>query len=320
MKLKILFTAAVLLVAASCFSQPSKGKDFSKVDEYVKKLGSLDTMNMGSISEMVTRPFSDRIDKIRAIYDWIAFNISYDIKAVKAGIDINNVSSEDVLKKRKAHGLGYSTLFQDMCSSANIRCLTVDGYVKNNTEEIGDNGIEMNHSWAVVQLGQSPEEWFYFDPAFGSGSMDAEMKIFTRNFSDVYFFADKTIFNLQHYPDNEAWKLGPAPKSKKVFFEEPIINGASYTFGLKKFSPETGKIHGNIENAIAFRFEIESANYVNKVELKIGKPKKQQIKEVPFTFSKGTLSFSYKFPLEGDYPVTILVNDKELVTYHVEID
>lgn len=75
--------------------------------------------------------------------------------------------------------------------------------------------------WAVVQLGQSPDTWYYVDPAWGSGYADAEMKVFTRSFTDAYFFTDKPIFNLQHYPDNEAWKLGGAPKNKKEFYSLP---------------------------------------------------------------------------------------------------
>jgi transglutaminase/protease-like cytokinesis protein 3 len=320
MDLRILITSVSLAFSAVvAVAQPSKGRDFTKVDEYVKKLGSLDTLTQGTISETVTKSFPDRIDKIRAIYDWIAYNISYDLKAAKAGFDIDKVSSADVLLKRKASPLGYTTLFQDMCSSANIRCLTVDGFIKTNTDEIGDPDQEINHSWAVVQLGQSPEEWYYFDPAWASGYTDADMKTFTRNYSDIYFFADKAIFNLQHYPDNEAWKLGEAPKNKNGFFNQPIINIGAYTFNLKKFTPAIGKVQVSAEHAAAFSFNIDANTSVEKVELKIGKIKKVQIKEVPFNYSKGTLNISYKFT-EGDYPVTVLVNGKELITYHVDVE
>ena len=70
-----------------------------------------------------------------------------------------------------------------MCSQANIRCLSVDGYVKNFPEEINDIPDEINHSWNVVQLGLSPEEWYYVDAAKGSGYLDKKRSVFTKKFT-----------------------------------------------------------------------------------------------------------------------------------------
>ena len=121
------------------------GRDFTAVDNYVKKLGSLDSMSMGTINNVVSKKFTDKIDKARAIYDWIAMNIKYDVKSARANNTAKN-SPTDVLLYRKAVGIGFASLFQDMCSSANIRCLTVDGFVKNNVDDIGEKSMEINHT------------------------------------------------------------------------------------------------------------------------------------------------------------------------------
>ena len=292
-------------------------KDFKAVDDFVKKAGALDSMTMGTISETVTKPFADKTDKARAIFDWIAYNIAFDIKAARTN-NGNKNSTDEVLLYRKAVGIGYATLFQDMCSSANIRCLTVDGFVKKNIEEIGDPAIDINHSWAVVQLGQSPDDWFYVDPAWGSGFTDDDMKTFTRVYNDSYFFADKAIFNLQHYPDNEAWKLGEAPKNKKDFFALPIVRSAAFEFGVKKITPPGGNLKVSADKAERFSFSVAKGN-INKISLLIGKKKPKQV-EVQHSLSNGTVSFSYTFKESGDFPVTVLVNGRELATYHVEVD
>ncbi|MGB4845234.1 MAG: transglutaminase domain-containing protein, partial [Ferruginibacter sp.] len=182
-------------------SAQTNGRDFTIVDTYVKSLGPLDSMSMGTINNVVSNKFTDKIDKARAIYYWIANNISFDIKAARSYNTSKNTPA-DVLLYRKAIGIGFASLFQDMCSSADIRCLTVDGFVKTNTDQIKEKGTEINHSWAVVQLGESPDTWFYVDPAFGSGYADAEMKVFTPAYTDAYFFTEKELFNQQHYPDN----------------------------------------------------------------------------------------------------------------------
>ena len=81
-----------------------------------------------------------------------------------------------------------------MCSVVKIRCLTVDGYAKYNSEEMGEKPDAFNHTWAVVQLGQSPETWFYVDPTWGSGYTDDKMKTYTKAFNDDYFFARPSYF------------------------------------------------------------------------------------------------------------------------------
>lgn len=294
------------------------GRDFKAIDDYVKGLGALDSMTMGTINNVVSKKFEDKIDRARAIYDWIALNITYDIKAAKSNNTAKN-SPADVLLSRKAVGIGFAGLFQDMCSAADIRCLTVDGFVKNNTEQIDEKGAEINHSWAVVQLGQSPDTWYYVDPAWGSGYADAEMKVFTRSFTDAYFFTDKPIFNLQHYPDNEAWKLGGAPKNKKEFYSLPVIKVAGPELGMKRFSPNDGHFKARVNKEVNFNYSLNGKE-ITKVELAMGERKKYKVKEIKYNYSGGALSFSYKFDEDGAYPITVIVNGRELISYYVEID
>jgi transglutaminase/protease-like cytokinesis protein 3 len=313
-----LFIIIFLGISVNAHSQ-TQGRDFKAIDDYVTKLGALDSLNMGTISSMVTKPFTDKMDKARAIYDWIAYNISFDCKAGRTGNTQKN-SPTEVLLYRKAIGIGYASLFQDMCSSANIRCLTADGYVKNTIEQIGESKPDINHSWALVQLGLSPDTWFYVDPAWGSGTTDADMKVFTKSFNGAYFFADKTIFNLQHYPDNEAWKLGSAPKNKKDFFNLPMVKGLAYELGLKKITPDEGNLKVKVNKSQQFSFVLDGKASISKVSLILGDKKRLKTKEMNFSFSNGILSFTYKFDEEGNYPVVVMVNGKEFLVYTVDVE
>jgi hypothetical protein len=316
--LKIFLPAFFIISGLTSFSQ-TNGRDFTAIDAYVKSLGPLDSMSMGTINNVVSNKFTDKIDKARAIYYWIAHNITYDVKAARNNSTAKNTPT-DVLLSRKAVGIGFASLFQDMCSSADIRCLTVDGFIKNNTQQIGEKETEINHSWAVVQLGPSPETWYYVDPALGSGFADVEMKVFTPYYTDAYFFTEKETFNLQHYPDNEAWKLGSAPKNKKDFFEMPVIKVAAMEFGMKRLSPNDGKIKAKVNKAVRFSFTLKSTENIVKVELGIGEKKKYRVEEIQYSNSASVLSFSYKFEDENTYPVTVFVNGKELVSYYVEVE
>ena len=315
---KILLAALITIFGFSSYAQ-TNGRDFTAVDAYVKSLGSLENMSMGTINNVVSNKFTDKMDKARAIYYWIAHHISYDVKAARSNSMLKN-SPTEVLQSRRAVGIGFASLFQDMCSSADIRCLTVDGFVKNNTEQINEKGAEINHSWAVVQLGTSPDEWYYVDPAWGSGYASADMKEFTQSYTDAYFFADKTNFNLQHFPDNEAWKLGTAPKNKKDFFELPLVNVAALEFDMKSFSPKDGYLKPKAGKAFYFSYTLGGKEEITKVELGTGERKKYKQTDVDFVFNGGSLSFSYKFTEEDSYPVTVFINGRELMTYYAEVE
>ncbi len=307
------------IIAGFNLSAQTSNRDFKAIDEYVQSLGSLDSMSMGTINNVVSNKFTDKMDKARAIYYWITHNITYDLKLARNNNPLKNTPA-DVLRTRKATAIGFASLFQDMCSSADIRCLTVDGFIKNNTEEIGEKDQEINHSWAVVQLGQSPEDWYYVDPTLGSGFVDAEMKFFTKYYTDVYFFTEKETFNLQHYPDNEAWKLGSASKNKKDFFDMPVVRVAAIELGIKKILPNDGKIKAKVNKAVKFSFTLKSTEEITKVELGFGEKKKYKVEEIQYSNSASVLSFTYKFQDANSYPVTIFVNGKEFVQYYVEVE
>ena len=313
------FCTGLLALFLFAFSfQADAQNDYSIVDNYVKSLGSLDTLNMGTISYTVTKKFADPKEKVRAIFDWIAYNINYDLKAGKNN-DNEKTSTELVLKTRKATAVGFAGLFQDMCSVVKIRCLTVDGYAKFTTEQIIEKPDGLNHTWAVVQLGQSPDSWYYVDPTWASGYADDKMTKFTKAFNADYFFADKSIFNYQHFPDNSAWLIGEGTRSSSTFFSLPLVKSAAYEYKLGKFLPANGFIKTKLSKPVAFNIKLNTTTPIEIVSLEMGENKKKKTKTVDFTFSEGNLSFSHKFDMEDTYPVTVLVNNKPVLGYLVEV-
>jgi kyphoscoliosis peptidase len=308
-----------LFSSLATFAQPAN--PYQKIDDFALKIGKLDSLTMGTIAVKLTKPFTDKTEKARAIYTWIANNIAYDVKAAKNGNTEKN-SPAEVLIYRKAIGNGFALLFQDMCSVAGIRCLTVNGYLKKSVLNIDEKDVELNHSWAVVQLGQSPDTWHYVDVALGTGSLDETQKVFVKSFSDKYFFADKTIFNWQHFPDNEAWKLPAtaAPKNIKEFLALPIIKTTAFDFTLKSFLPAQGFVKAKLKAPVAFKFMLSGSEEIKTVTIKYGDVKKPKIVDIPFTFSGGALSFTNKFNVDDDYPVIILINNKEFMVYRFLVE
>ncbi len=293
--------------------------EYAGTDSIVKQLGSLNAFNVATIADTLTRRFPDKQKKARAIFYWIANNISFDLKAIKSN-DNRKVDPVLVIQSRKATPLGYANLIQEMCSMANIRCLTVDGYVKNYTEEINNLSDDINHSWNVVQLGQSPEEWYYIDAAKASGYTDKKFSTFTREFTSEYFFANKTLFNLDHFPDNSAWQLGPGPKSKKEFYALPVFSSAAYIYGLQKPQPVTGFLKVKTKNTTTFSFPHTSNATIASITLVTGDEKKQEkAQAMNFTDNGSVITFNHQFKKEDTYPVRIVADGKVLVQYFAEV-
>jgi len=306
----------LIFISANSFAQSA---EYKAVDDYVKGLGSLDSMNMGTISAIVTKNFADNKLKARAIFDWVAFNINFDAKASRYGDNSVNIS-DDIIKLRKATSFGYAALFQDMCSAASIRCLTVDGFIKKSTDDINEKPDEFNHSWDVVQLGQSPTDWYYVDPTWGSGYTDKEEKKFTKAYNDAYFFSNPAIFNLQHFPDNTAWLLGSGAKTVKDFFAMPLVKNAVFDFGITNVSPITGNVKAKAGKSVLFSLTSNKTSEVSIVSVIIGDDKKAQPKQINYSIANGAINFSYKFDDADSYPIAILINGKEVLDYIIDIE
>ena len=313
---KLVLVFIFIGAAFSVFAQQSKYKN---IDEAVKKLGPLNNFNVAVIADTVTEKFADNEQKARAIFYWIANNIQLDPKGTRQNDD-KNILPEKVIALRKATPLGFSLLVQEMCSAANIRCLSVDGYVKNYAAEINESADEKNYSWNVIQLGQSPETWYYIDAARASGYLDKKSTFFTKQFTSEYFFADRKLFNLAYFPDNSAWQLGGGIKSVKDYYALPVFNNYSFALGLGKPTPITGYIKTSIKKPVVFSFPINDVIDIKNISLIMGDEKKQPKPEaMNFVNSGSIISFTYQFKKEDTFPLRIVADGKDILQYMVVV-
>ncbi|MBC7866724.1 MAG: hypothetical protein H7X88_04240 [Gloeobacteraceae cyanobacterium ES-bin-316] len=317
--MKKLFCSLLVMMSVTVFPAVAQnGTQYKLVDDFVIKLGSLDSQNVAQIAEALTLKLEDKEQKARAIFFWIANNIALDAKAIKIN-DERKSLPEDVVKQRKATPLGFAKLFQEMSSLADIRCLVVDGYIKTNIEDLNSPADEINHSWNVLQLGPSPDKWFFVDAALATGTLDKKQTVFTKDFTSAYFFASRSLFNLDHYPDNDAWQLGGGPKSLKEFYSLPVFYSAAYLYDIKKPTPANGFIKTKSKGKTNFIIPYGAAG-VSNVSLIIGDGRKQQKPEaMNFTASAGSIVFNYQFKTEDTFPVKIVVDGKTVLEYMVEV-
>ena len=318
MKNIIVSTFFLFFIQSLIAQQPYN--NYETIDQYVIKKGPMDSLNIATIAETITLPFETKEKKARAIYTWIATYIHLDPKATRSN-DSKNTDPVSVIQFRKTTPLGFANLFQEMCSMANIRCLAIDGFTKKNTDDIGEPADEVNHSWNVIQLGTSPDAWYYIDASKASGYLDSKQTSFTQKFSSGYFFANKRTFNLDNFPDNKAWMLGLGPGSKKEFYALPMIGNGAYNFGITEPFPANGMIKTKTGTSIKFSFKYKQSGTISEVSIVTGEGLKQSKPErLNITDEGGIISFAYKFKKEDTYPFKIIADGQEILIYSADVE
>ncbi|MBU3714616.1 MAG: hypothetical protein FGM46_06665 [Ferruginibacter sp.] len=299
------------------YAQPNL-QEQKKIETKIQPLGALEAYNLATITDTITKPFFDKREKALAIYYWIANHITISPESVRS-YDSRDTDPASVIKNRKTNAIGFSLLFQEMCSMANIRCLFITGYTKYNTDEINEPADEPNHAWNVVQIGLSPDTWYYVDASKACGITDTKFYSFTKKFNWNYFFSDKNIFNLDHFPENRSWILGKGSKSKKEFYSIPVVESGAYQLGTYHPIPYKGFIKTKTSKPVAFSIKRQRENPIWKIFLiiKIGNKEAKKI-DLQFKEEYEILEFEYTFDVEDTYVVTINADGNDLYTYVVE--
>jgi hypothetical protein len=295
-----------------------KGKgqniDFSKADSLAVGLGKADSISLPDLSYKLTNAFQDPILKTRAIYTWIAYNISYDCLAFH---NISSAKSEaaDIYRLRKGVCGGYANLFQAMCSYANVQCLTIDGYARNGANMDAEDMDEPNHTWNAVRING---EWRLIDVTWSSGFTDKKVKKFTQRFSDTYFFPEPEKFLLNHYPRLDAWRLCKSHLSKKTFFQNPAVLDGYLDLNMTTFEPRNKKLVKKKDAMLGFAMTF-TTDLVNTVTVILGEDKKAVIINPEFEKSGNALSFIIPCNKVGSFPLIIILNHMPCLEYQLEV-
>jgi len=202
MKRKILIT---LLIFSTGFIM---GADYSKID---KKSGSVpqNLRTVKDITHYLTKSLNSPTDKARAIYYWIAHNISYDVAKMNSNATYTDPQQliDEVLKTRKGVCANYSALFQACCQSAGVQSYIIDGY----TRQYGKI-MSLPHAWNAVKMNG---RFYDIDATWASGYLNGNK--YTRQFTDDFFMISPDEFIKTHMPFDPVWQFSNNPVTHKEF-------------------------------------------------------------------------------------------------------
>jgi len=205
---------------------------FDHVDQHVKDISRQLIFHPDILVDSLTYPFKSDMDKVRAIFVWIATNIEYNFVAFQNNIElVQNVN--EVLVSGKALCYGYSLVFQEFCKQADIKCQIIEGYAKGLGYRKGDKFEKPNHAWNAVKL---EDEWYLMDVTWASGvprQLNSGERIIDL---ETFFMTDPKEFIKKHLPEDPTWQLLSPKQTLEEFEKDRTMEGTAEE--INAYSPK----------------------------------------------------------------------------------
>lgn len=212
---KTIITVLLFLLQQDIFSQPfTKAPDISIPENL--------TSSTTGISAYIKEHFSTDTARIRAIFDWVATNINYDIaKFLNKNDKVQPIA--DVLRTRLAVCVGYADLFNELCSLCNIHSMVISGYTK-------QKGVvcTVSHAWVAAEL---DHKWYLFDPTWAAGYVNGNK--FTKAYSTKYYKLSPDLMIMDHMPFDPLYEFLETTVSNKEFAQgKPTVDTRRTVFNF----------------------------------------------------------------------------------------
>ena len=203
------FVALCALTSGSASAQSTKPRSPQQI---------ADSAEIALLARTLTKGASTDSARAARIYEWVAKNISYDVKGFLQG-RLGDGKPEDVYRKRIAVCGGYVGLYERLAREVDVEVVPILGYAKGFTYRFGDSTKKENHSWLAVRVN---DEWRLVDPTWGSGVVSGGK--FEPRFNWDYFLVKPSELVLSHFPQDERWQLLAKPMRRSEFERLPLVH------------------------------------------------------------------------------------------------
>jgi hypothetical protein len=198
-----------LFCALSTLAQ--NAKEYKSIDERALQMPDSLTHSTAAMARYIKVNFATQTEKARAIFIWVTTNIRYDVENMYA-INFYEKNEDKISKAihlRKGNCANYAALFTDICQKSGLKSFVVDGYTIQHREVDA-----LAHGWNVVLI---DNEWFMFDPTWGSGYVSKGK--FKAEINNKFFKVAPSEFIKTHMPFDYLWQCLEYPITADDFYE-----------------------------------------------------------------------------------------------------
>jgi hypothetical protein len=277
MKLKHIIILALFLNVF--FVNCSYSQKYNRIDSIILKYPK-NFATTEDLAKRIDKDFKSEYQKARAIFSWIALNLTYDYKTflnppeskrfsyrteaerAKQIQDLQDEIVQKAFKNRKAVCEGFSLLYAHLADLTGLNAEVVHGDSKTMLNDIGRKNTQTNHAWNIVEI---DGKWRLVDATWGQGYFDFSRKAAVREFKPFYFDTDPKYFFAKHYPDSGTYLDDKIDKD--VFLNAPLIYNNTVEGDHEIIEPNSGLIEVNAGQKITFKIKniskIDDICYVN---------------------------------------------------------
>ena len=238
-----------LFLSLSIYAQ-----EYTHIDDKVLKYSKYNSVE--ELASKINVDFTKDEDKVRAIYVWLTANIKYDLaeyynpkknsirftysseaekqkklKALKRNVANNTIRS------KKSVCEGYAQTFKTICDLVGIKASVINGYARNNAEEIGRIPGFSDHAWNAIYLNN---QWMIVDATWGAGRVINGK--WEKHFSEYFYNISTKKVSLSHHPEEKKWQQIFNSPSIDTYFNQPIYKTKFLTSKAELISPTQGKL------------------------------------------------------------------------------
>ncbi len=148
-----------------------------------------------NLAESITKGLAADFDRVKAVHDWVAKNIAYDVEGYNSGEYV--CDALNVLHARKGVCQGYADLCAALLRAAGVKTKVIHGIAtwEPMPEDIKKNpqNYSSNHAWNEAYAGG---RWVVFDATWDAGGVADGKFIF--NYTTEYFDPEPGVFAIDH--------------------------------------------------------------------------------------------------------------------------
>lgn len=179
--------------------EPVQHRPSTTVNQPVQPLNNITEIptDVNELAKMITAGCTTDAEKVRAIHDWVACNIEYDVDAYHNPYSAST-SIYDLLRTKKGVCSAFSRLVKALLDAAGIQNRIVEGWARwpaETWQELLMRSPSLNHSWNEAWVNG---RWLAMDVTWDAGYVDSGITHFTKQFRLKYFDANSELFANDH--------------------------------------------------------------------------------------------------------------------------
>ena len=323
MKAKYIFYTFLFLNLL--FLNFSYSQKFNSIDSIVLKYPK-HFRSPKELANQIQKDFTSEYEKSRAIFTWLALNISYDIKTFLNPKPLKSISYEtqlekdlkfqeiknekikEAFRKRIAVCEGYSLLFNHLATLVGLKSDIIHGMSKTTFDDIGPKKTRINHSWNSVMIEGA---WRLIDVTWGAGMIVNKQNLWVREFNPIYFDTNPKIFFFNHLPVSRVWQTQIL--DDKEFLKAPLLYETFFAEGYEILEPKSGIIE--VVDSQNIKFKIKNLSHYDNLVYRGKSDISTQIKSIKD--ENNILEFDVFYHKKDGRFITFYLNSKAIATFKV---